>query len=485
MSVSAVGFPKELSKEVSYQVPPSVNSYTVKVQPSNVQQVQSSQQSLTVSSRPSLVGNSQNINFDIPAGQSKSVFIDPRFSTLNFRCRYSLVGTAPSSAVITSMVLRSNAMAHFDRLFIESQSGVLLDDVNNIGLVSDAELQLSVDAAQRDGYALMYGLRNEAATANSLNSNQGHPIAPLDASTVSGLVDTYYSYSVPLLSSLIGQGASKFFQIGATNRLRLSLVTAATLPITVITGTATTAATFQLTIDNISLNLQYVDVGDEGLKMLGKTGGVQYYNGITHRVSSSTVPASTSGTLSLLTGLKGSSVRAIISRFSETTIDVSQSVNGIYDSKMPLASSINYNINGIRIPSNPTDLIRNPAYAFSCLQQANANFKNGEFRSSMVPGQYCIYLASGTALPNDTDRNVILAGNVASANNLCSFMFGENLEKVAKEGILSGMNLNAGQTFLEMNVANANSYAYTCYFVAKQDIIYIHDLDSGEISVRM
>lgn len=483
MSISNVAFPKELSKEVSYQVPPDVQSYTVKVVPSNVQQIQSTTQTLTASSNLQLLGNSQNVNFDIPAGQSKSVFIDPRFSTLSFRVNYEIV-SGGTSANITSCVLRSNAMAHFDREYIESQSGVLLDDVNNIGIVSDTELQLGVDVAQRDGYALMYGLTAENATGNSKNSNQGHPIASIDASSSVGAVSSYYSYSVPLLNSLIGTGASKFFQIGATNRLRITLVTAANLPITMVTGSATAAATFRITIDNIALNLQYVDVGMEGLRMLGKTGGVQYYNSITHRVSSTTVPASTSGTLSLLTGLKGSSVRSVISRFSETTLSTDGNLNGFYDTKMPQATSINYNINGLRVPSNPTDLIHNPAYAFSCLQQANANFKNGEFRSGIVPGKYCAYIAGGT-LASDADKNVSNASSTTDAYSLCSFMFGENLEKIAKEGILSGMNLNAGQTFLEMNIANGNTNAYTCYFVAKQDIIYIHDLDSGEISVRL
>lgn len=480
MSISNVAFPKELSKEVSYQVPPDVNSYTVKVVPSNVQQVVSTVQSTgTTAGIIPFLGNSQNINFDIPAGQSKSVFIDPRFSTLSWRCTYEVVSNG-SSVVVASANLRSNAMAHFDREFIESQSGVLLDDVNNIGLVSDTELQLGVDVAQRDGYALMYGLNYESATANALNSNQGHSIAnfvgTLAAST------NYYSYSVPLLNSLIGTGASKMFQIGATNRLRLSLVTSSILPITFNLTSATTAATIKVTYDNFALNLQYVDVGMEGLKMLGKTGGVQYYNGITHRVSSTTVPASTSGTLSLLTGLKGSSVRSVISRFSETTLSTAGCANGIYDSKMPQATSINYNINGLRVPSNPTDLLHNPAYAFTCLQQANANFKNGEFRSGIVPSQYCIYIPGGT-LASDADDNI--TASASSAVNLASFMFGENLEKIAKEGILSGMNLNAGQTFLEMNIANGNTNAYTVYFVAKQDIIYIHDLDSGEISVRL
>jgi hypothetical protein len=83
--LSQVGFPKELQNEIDYQLPPSVSAYNVKVVPSNGSQFQSSTQTLTASSTLNLNGSNQNIIFDIPAGQGKSIFVDPRFSTLNFR----------------------------------------------------------------------------------------------------------------------------------------------------------------------------------------------------------------------------------------------------------------------------------------------------------------------------------------------------------------------------------------------------------------
>ena len=134
--LSQVGFPKELQNEIDYSLPASVNSYAVKVVPSNVSSVVSTTQTLTASSVLNLQGTNANIIFDIPAGQGKSQFIDPRFTTLNFRATYEILSGA-SSAVITSACLRSSAMAHFDRAYIQSQSGVLLDDVNLVGVVAD------------------------------------------------------------------------------------------------------------------------------------------------------------------------------------------------------------------------------------------------------------------------------------------------------------------------------------------------------------
>jgi len=480
--LSQVGFPKELQNEIDYSLPASVNSYAVKVVPSNLASVVSTSQVLTASSTLNLQGTNSNVIFDIPAGQGKSQFIDPRFSTINFRATYEIL-TGASSAVITSACLRSSAMAHFDRAYIQSQSGVLLDDVNLVGVVADQMNGLEVDVAQRDALAILYGFQYEAASANALNATQGHKLNGIDATTVSAAVADYRSYCMPLMNSLIGKGASKMFQIGATNKLQLVLQTSAVLPLTIITGSATTAATMRVTLDNFSLNLQYVDIGAEGVKMLNKT-GLQYYNGITYRASTSTLPSS-SGAVSLLTGIRGSSVRSIFTRCCEAaTTSTAGCVNYLYDSKLPQASSISYNVNGVIVPPNPVDLIHAPATAFGFTQESNGSFNTYEFKSGLTPDRYCVYVPGGTLIA-DADENIVLAGNASSAYNQSQFSFGYNMEKVSKAGIMDGANLNSGNTFLNLVLANASTNTLTFIFIAKMDIIYILDTATGDIQVRM
>ena len=478
--LSQVAFPKELQNEIDYQLPASVSAYNVKVVPSNGSQFQTSTQTLTASSNVQLSGSNQNIIFDIPAGQSKSVFIDPRFSTINFRVNYEIVNT-PSSAVITTCQLRSSGYAHFDRCYTQSQSGVLLDDVNLIGLVQDALINLEVDVAQRDALALMYGFNYEGAGASSQNNNQGHKIGGIDGTTLSAAKTQYFSYSMPFLNSLIGKGARKFFQIGATNKLQCVLQTAAVVPLTIVTGTVTTAATMRITLDNIFLSLNYVDIGMDGVKMLNKT-GLQYYDGVTYRVSSATLPSS-SGSVSLLSGIRGSSVKALWTRFSEAaTLTTAGCINYIYDSKMPQATSIAYNINGMLNPPNPIDLLHAPATALSLLQESNSSFNNYDFKSGCVPTQYLIYVPGGTVAA-DSDYNISSSTSNAAAQ--AQFHFGVNLEKISKYGILDGANLNSGNTFLNMVLGNASTNTLTIFFIAKMDIVYILDSASGEVSVRL
>lgn len=477
---SVVGFPKSLSNEIDYTLPDSVESFNVKIAPSNGSAFASPVQTLTASSSLNLNGSNTNILFDLPTGV-KSQFWDPRFCFLNFRVGYEITNT-PSSAVITSACLRSHANAHFDRIQIISQSGVVLEEIPQYGMVNDMLLQNEVNVADRDSLAVMYGLQYEVPGASSANVNQGHKLAGIDGTTLAAATTVYYSYSVPILSSLLGKGASKMLQL-ATNKLQLQLTTSAIAPITVVTGTATTAATFKYTIDNVSISAQIVDIGGEGVKLLGKT-GMQYYNGITYKVSSGIVPASTSGSIQLLAGIRGSSVRALFLRSVESGISTAASLNYFYDSKAPQASSLSWLINGKQYPSNPVDLLHNPAQVFTQTQCAIGNFHTDEFKSGLVPSEYFIYIPGGT-LATDADAVFSAAGTATAAISQAQFNWGLNLERISKASVMNGMNLNSSNTFLNVTLANGATNAMTMYFIAKMDALYILDTATGEVQVRM
>jgi hypothetical protein len=481
---SAVGFPKELSNEIDYQLPASVNSYNVRIVPSNVQSVASPTQTLTASQAGlQLNGTSTNIIFDLPCSGGKGVHLDPRFTLINFRVAYQVPAGA-SAAVITSARLRSHAGAWFDRMFITSQSGAILEDINLYGLVSDTLVATEIDVAQRDCLALTHGFAYEPESSNSQNITAGHALTGINGATLSAAVTVYYSYSIPLISSLLGKGASKMFNLGQTNRLQVTLQTAAIQPITFVTGSATTAATFVSTLDNIQLSCQYVDVGAEGMRLLGKS-GPQYYNGLTWRVSASAVNSGQAGAVSILTGIKGSSVRTCGLRVSESsTLTTAGCINQVFDSKCPQATSLSWNINGQLYPSNPINPLNNPAQLFNQTQQALGNFNSYEWKCGLVPSRYFVYIPGGT-LPTDADRIFTDAGNSSSVLYLSQFMWFYSLEKVAKAGIMDGMNMNSGQTYLQAQITNGSTNNLTYFFIAKMDAVYILDPATGELSVRM
>lgn len=501
MASPAVGYPAELKNELPLAVPSSVKATQVKLLPSNTSVVGPATLAVAtgLDAAQSWTGLSQNVIFDLPAGSGKGSFIDPRFTTISGRIKLTLAADMTTAAAkYGTCYLRSSASSLWDRAYIQSQSGVILEDINNYGLVADTVAQLECDVAQRDALASMYlfnaersgviGTTAGVSTYNALNSNQGISFPLLTDPTTAAKTFTagsnYFSFCVPLISGLIGQKASKFFQIGATSRLQLVLQSSALIPITLIFNTATTQ-NVSITIDNLSLNLSYVDIGSEGVQMLNKS-GLQYFSGTTYRVSSTTLPANTSaaGQVSLLSGIRGSSVRNIITRVSENSLALAGCCNGMYDSKLPPVNTIAYSINGQQYPPNPVDLVHAPATAFAFLMECNGNWSTYDFKSCIIPYKYNVVVAGGGGT-SDADQNQSIAGTASEPASLASFMFGYSLEAIAKWGLFDGLNCNSGQAFVNMNFVQPNTNALTFYFIAKQDAIWVLDTATGEVSVRM
>lgn len=191
-SPASVGFPKELSNEISYTIPESVSSFAVKIAPSNGATFSSATTALVAASTLNLNGSNAPIIFDVPCGQ-KSQFVDVRQSVINFRVAYQITG-APTACVLTNFQLRSSAAAFFDNMRITSQSGVILEEINSYGLINDLLIQTEIGNYERDSLAALYGFSFEETTAPDYNYNQGHAITGLNGATLTANKTVYFSY---------------------------------------------------------------------------------------------------------------------------------------------------------------------------------------------------------------------------------------------------------------------------------------------------
>jgi len=479
--MTTVGLPSELKPELDYALPPGMSSYQVRVTPANLSQIQSSTQTLTASSNLNISNTSTNVIFELPTQAGANVVCDPRFTSVSFRVGYEIV-SAGSAANITNCQLRSHAMSYFNRSFTQA-GGVILEDIANFDIINDFIVQQEFNVADRDAIAACYGFDYESSGASSQNNANGHKVNGIDASNSVTTTLRYYSYSVPLLNSVIGKGASKFFNISKVNKMQIVLTTSPIAPITLVTGTATTAATFRITLDNFQLNLNYINLGDAG-KLLSKA-GPSYYNATTWRSSTSTLPAAISGNTTSLVGVRGSSVRALWVKATEavSALTTANCINGIFDSKALIASALSWNIGGLSVPSNPTNSSNNPSLAFLQSLQAYNSFDPMSFRSSVVPTRYFTYFP-GSGTPTDLDQVYITAGTASTVASQCMWSWGLSLETVAKMGILDGVNLNGSSTFLNANLLMASTNAITLFFLAKMDVIYVID-EAGNVSVRI
>jgi hypothetical protein len=480
---SSVSLPAEMQLgSLDYSLPPEARSYQVKVQPSNIASVVSPDITLVASQTGGDYSfPSQQIIFDIPCGASPSTFIDNRFTTLNFTAQYAAGSTG--TGVVTSGNLRSNANSFFDRMYITSQNGQILEDITEYGLINDLLINFQMNNAVRDGTAMQFGFEDGTG-----NVSQGHAIASY-ATTLAAGVSSSYSYSVPILSGLIGALSDKFLNIGRTSKLQLILQTSSVLPVSFVMDT--TAGTTKVTLSNFSITCEYIDIGGSALKMLDQTlvNNQAYIHGVSYRVTSNTIPASTSGNVSLLAGIRNSSVKSLFVKYVDNvTIGTANSINSKYDGKNPMINSFAFNIGGQRYPSNPLNPLLLPSQAFSECEKAIGSFNNAQFQSCIPRLRYCKLAAGGTATltsgvtSTSQDANYTLS-SVATAQ--CQFFMGYCLEVCAKRGILSGLNCSSAPVFVENNIATGPTNAQLVYVMAMIDCIFIHDVSTGDISVRL
>ena len=499
---SAVGLPSEMQLgHLDSSLPPDAKSFSVKIQPSNVSSVTGTFTTpIGVNGSTTCGGDMafpvQNIIFDLPCGQSPSMFLDNRFTTLNFTATLTLNTGASTNSVCSATYLRSGANSYFDRMFITGQSGQILEDIGEYGLVNDTLVALQMNCAVRRGVANQYGFNSNVIKSSGidygvLEGSQGHPF-PSAGQNTGGNSETH-SYSVPLLSGIVGCTADKFLNIGRTSKLQINLQTTNIVPITFYNSTtsvsgAQNGANFTLTLSNFSLQCEYVDIGHSALSLLDATleNGKSYIHGTTYRTSSVTLP-SVMGSTSLLAGIRASSVKSLFTRFSQGgPASTSTSTNGKYDSPNPILNSINYNVGGIKYPQTPINPLLQPSQAFRETQMAIGSFNSSQFQSSISPANYCKLSAGGTAQGytngNSQDMNWSLG---SSAIEQQQFIFGECMEVCARRGLLSGLNCTTAPIFVEMNLSASPSNSHTCYVQAMLDHVVIHDVKTGDIQVRI
>jgi len=483
---SKVGLPAEVQPSLSYSLPASARSYAVRIQPTNLSSVTSSTLSCGTTAgvlTSDLAFPNTNIIFDIPTSQSPSTFLDTRMTTLNFKATLTIVqqGVTGTAANQTAF-LRGGAASFFDLMTIYGGDGSVLEQVNEYGIVYDTVTQLMMNQSQRDGSALPYGFHSATS-----NENQGHSWTALTGFQAAASVEAH-SYSIPVMSGLIGAAADSFLNIGRVSKLQMVLQTTSTLPITITDAATGTAVTFTVALSDFTLGCEYVDVGMDALGMVDSTliDGNFYSHGTTYKVSSTALSAGTTGQVSLLSGLRGSSLKSLVTRFQENVLSTAGGANGKYDAKLPNLSAFNYSIGGVKYPQASINCLTQPALAYTEVLKAVGAFNSALYNTSIIPVQFCVLSAGGVtaALTNTNGSDFNCSTSATAGSKQAGFFVGQNLEKSAKHGIFSGLDVTSAPIFNELSIT-ALTNAHNVYNVGMFDAVYIHDVRSGLIQVRM
>lgn len=486
MSGAVLGLPKKLLPEPSVVMSPECSSQLTRIFPNNVSSVTSPTTTMSTNGTfNNLAQNVQEVRFSVPCGGGRNVFVDSSKSRLNFRVRF-VVSVASVGADTTTSFVQSSGMSFWDRIQHIGGNGQVLDDVVGLAQIMCHKHNYQFDSAERDSM-ISYGFRAEDETVAGYNYLQGHAIAALtSASTIALQPGQAYDYSMPLPSSLLGPDAKNFCPVGALNALNISLWTGNTLPIVYSnTAATTTPAQVSVIIDNISIDLQYIylDAKSQSMLNLGKE---FYVHSITNRLSTGSIASSSTGQVSVLIGLRGRSVRSLATRFSESSALTTGCCNKSFDSKMIPATQMNYFLNGkTRVPNVVHNSVQAPTTVFEHSLQAAEAFTPDKTKYG---GTYSNYftVCEGTTGASGLSQWAVLAGSNTAAGFLSAFAFAEDLRVASTSQILDGADLSqSASQYLELAIPTGPSNTINCSFISANDIIYIIDLESGNIESRV
>lgn len=359
LPTSSLGLPSTLD----YKLPPSLSddskAYWVSIAPDGLQSVSSNGTS-QVPTLPILNGtaagtsplnpfNSQLLMFTIPSGTSRSVFMDCRETTLNFRMTLIIGTTATGTVPIQCLI--GSAQSFFDQLILYSNN-IPIESISSYNLLANQLLNATVNLAERQGgCAIAMGLDNDSQSGIDL---------PIAAGTY------YYNFSIPLISVIGLNNASHMFPIGSISNLQLQMQTAAMLPFASYNTAVTVAGTQFVTLDQFSLNLKMVDIGSASASLLSTTlnEGKYFLKTQTWIQSSVNIPAQTSGTVNALYQIRNSSLKSLLIQNSQSLANSVTCPNGNYDAINLGITQFNVSIGGLAYPQRPCNPTARPAESF-------------------------------------------------------------------------------------------------------------------------
>lgn len=421
--------------------------------------------------------NAQMITFSIPSGHSDSVFLDPAATVLQGRFSYT-VGTA-SNVTGGLCQLISGFSSLFESLTLTSNN-TPIEQIANYGPLFHQLMSATVNISERSG-----GISIAAGADNG--SRSGIDINVASTGT------RYLNFSIPLLSIIGLNTKDKLFPIGSCGAMSLNMQTASILPIASYCSAVTTAGIITaITLDNMTLNLKYVDIGASASAALRSTlPSDSYFLKSTSYVNSNyTIPTGSSGNASCLLQIRNTSVKSIFGQFGSASMTAAHP-NMIYDAWNPALTSLQLSIAGWKRPQRPLNPLQRPAEAFTCYMSAHGAASLKSYGGTMDRSGYGATLPS---IPAGSDDMMCLpaAGlrprsqtNTATdeiVEDPHSHYIGFDCDRI-DGGLFSGTNTRMSPPFVDVFLATAMTETVQLSAWALIDVIVEINVPSKTVTV--
>lgn len=451
------------------------------------------------------VGGDQII-IELPTGR-KGTWLDQSQSYLKFsvQCATTTACDIGGSGVYTD----NSAYSFIQRLDVYNSSN-LLETINEYGQLCNFLIDTSLTQSDKAGLSTMIGCNyipsvvQSSATYAQYGKNvvvqspgdrSGQSLASV--ATASGINTAIpYTFSLPLLSGVVGINASKMLPIGKLNAPIRCEFYLASNDDAIYYGTAGAGATWQ--IINVEFCACYVELQDDAWDLPMQAGVPEFISTQTYRQASTYLPATTSGEFTTLVPFRCASLTALYARFRNQATAV-QGVNATAayrkgSSINPNLGSYYFRVGSSIYPNKPIYLINGSLVGsggegYAELLKSFHALSSSIGNTSLLYNQYnvCATSTQGWALcyvPGSKTGTSVLDthANAFAVGLECQSFSNRN------DTILSGIStlnsqifftgiINSGQT-----AGGTNSYNYTVDFFSQMDMILV--LVDGVLSAK-
>ena len=453
----------------------------------------------------SVFNGGDQIIFECPTSR-KGTFLDQSQSYLKFSVQCSATGACTVGG--TGIYLDNSAYSFIQRLDIYHSSN-LLESTNEYGQLANFLLDTSLTQSDKAGLSTLIGTNNLNTMVSSpaAYAQYGANIAvqtpgdrsgqSLSAVIVGNGISTAvpYTFSLPILSGVIGVNASKMLPLGnLSSPIRCEFYLAQNDD-AIYSGNAGAGALWQLV--NVEMELCYVEINDPAYEQMLPAGEAEYISTTSYRHASTYLPASTSGEFTTLLPFRFSSLTALYGRFRNQSTSV-QGANATAcyrkgSSINPNFQSFYYRVGSSIYPNKPVYLNNgslvgtyNEAYAelLKSFHALSASIGN----SAILLQNYNVASTASQGTTASFQPGAKNAGVLDTHNN--AFGIGLELQSFSNRNdtILSGLSTMNSQVFFTGTVISgstaggATAYNFTCDFFAQYDMILM--IENGIMSAK-
>jgi len=446
------------------------------------------------------------IIIELPTGR-KGTWLDQSQSYLKFSVQVASTAAAAAQSLGTGVYVENTAYSFIQRLDVYNSSN-LLETINEYGQLCNFLIDTSLTQSDKAGLSAMIGcnpntvsISTQAAYAQN-NATQemiragdrsGMPLASVLAGNgISTAIP--YTFTLPLLSGVVGINASKMLPIGKLNAPIRCEFYLAPNDDAIYYGTAGAGAVWQ--IINVEFCACYVELQDDAFDMPMQPGAAQFISTTTYRQASTYLPAATSGEFTTLVPFRCASLTALYARFrNQATAVQGANATAAYrksSSINPNLSNFYYRIGSSIYPNKPIYLINgslvgtgSEAYAeliksFHALSSSIGNtaitVPQYNVCATATQGWTAAFAPGSKLTVQDTHNNGFCVGLECQSFSNRNDTILSGISTLNSQIFFTGV-INAGAT-----AGGANNFNYTVDFFSQMDMILV--LVDGVLSAK-